>query len=92
MARQEQEDLLLPFIDEEEHDQYEDSLYMNPFVKALVRLALMPLSNTSSPPNFEDNSSESTEDDLDTLVNNMSQLDFEDSRIKKKVNKIAQAI
>ena len=71
MARHEQEDLLPPLTNRKEHDQYETSLYMKPFVKEPAYLALMPPSNISSSMDYEDNSNESIEGDLDTLVKNM---------------------
>ena len=84
--------LLLPLTDWEEHDQYEDLLYMNPFVKAVIQITLMPLSKTTFSPEYQDNSSESTKDDLNTFVKNMQQLYFEDPRINKKIDERAQAI
>lgn len=44
------------------------------------------------PPPFNSEDTELIEDELDTLVCTMQQLDFEDPRIKKKVNEMAQAI
>ena len=43
-------------------------------------------------PDFEDNSKKSMEYDIDMIIKNMQQLDFEDPCIKKKVNEISQAI
>lgn len=40
-------------------------------------------------PEFDDNSSESMDDDLDNLVNNMQQIDFGDPKINNKVYKMS---
>ena len=63
---------------------------MKPLVKVSVWLSLLPPLNDLPPPHLED--SESTDDDLDPLVYNMQQLEFNDPHIEKKVEEITQAI
>lgn len=64
---------------------------MQPFSKALTRLALPPPSLTDTPSsNTKD--FEAMEDKLDALVKKMQHLEFEDPRIKTKADEISQAI
>jgi hypothetical protein len=88
---QEYDVLFIPLNDDDQHDQYEASLHMQPFSKALTRLSLPPPSLTDTPSsNTKD--FEAMEDKLDALVKKMQQLEFEDPRIKAKADEISQAI
>lgn len=63
---------------------------MKPFVKELVWLYLMPTLSDLPSPYLVD--SELNEGGLDYLIHIMQQLDFDDPRIKKKVEDIAKSI
>ena len=49
-AKKTKEYLILPLDDVEQHDHYEASLYMQPFIKASTRLAQMVPSMNDPPP------------------------------------------
>lgn len=89
--KQSQEYLILHLYEVDKHDQYEDSLYMQPFVKSSSKLSLTAMS-TNDPPPLELDDSQATKDDLEELARTMQHLDFKDPRVKEKVNKRAKVI
>ena len=83
--------LVFPLIHVKTHDQYEASLYMEPFMKSHPRLTLeAPLVRSVS--ESDNTSTQLNEDDLDSLLHKVRQHNFEDPHLKKKVDQMEHDI
>ena len=73
--------LLLPLIDGEKVEQHEAKLQMQSFVVEAQTLTQTPENKTTN----ANSSSESTEEDMNVLLKELKELDFDHPRIQKNV-------